>query len=68
MFGMLYKNGLNMIIFLKKLFYVSLDSTKIIFCPIQGCFSGESFVLLKGVGQACLVLYIRANRGWSRLI
>jgi hypothetical protein len=44
-----------------KLFGVTLDSTKINFCFIQGCFSEEIFVSLKEVGQASPIICTRVN-------
>jgi len=45
-----------------KLFSVSLDSTKISFCSIQDCSSGEIFAPLKKIGQACQILYTKVNQ------
>jgi hypothetical protein len=46
--GMLDNDGLNMIIFVIKLFDVFFDSIKINFHFVKDCFSGKIFVSLKG--------------------
>jgi len=38
-----------------------LNSIKINFYIIQGYFSGEIFILLRGVGKACQILCTRVN-------
>jgi len=55
---MLDIDGLNKIIFFKKVFGAPLDNIKIIFCYVQYYFSGECFVSLEGEGQVCLILCI----------
>jgi hypothetical protein len=60
-FGMLNTNGLDKINFFVKLFVVFLYSTKNNFFPIQDCSREEIFVSIKGIGQACPILYTRIN-------
>jgi hypothetical protein len=47
--------------FFVKLFDISLDSIKNKFCHLQGCSDREILVLLKRVGQVCLILCTRVN-------
>jgi len=44
-----------------KLFGAPLDSMNIIFCPMQGCFSEETFVSLKRTKQACPIFCTMVN-------
>jgi len=56
-----YWTKINWINVFLKLFDASLDNTKINFYLIQGCSSGEIFVSLKRIEQACLILCTRVN-------
>jgi hypothetical protein len=46
-----------------KLFGVILDSIKINFYHVQGCFSWEICVPLERVGQTCQIEYTKVNLG-----